>query len=126
MERIMKAQAHANTNDAMSEFYLKQKKALELNPRHPVIKELLRRVSSGEDSEGTRNISHLLYETAVLRSGFALKDESAFASRIEDVVRMGLNVDRDAAVEEEKVYTRAAEPKHDDDDEEEDVVNEEL
>lgn len=44
MERIMKSQAYAKMQDPTQNFYANQKKTLEINPRHPVIKELLKRV----------------------------------------------------------------------------------
>ncbi len=44
MERIMKSQAYAKAKDPTQDFYANQKKTLEINPRHPVIKELLKRV----------------------------------------------------------------------------------
>jgi len=42
MERIMKSQAYAKSKDPSQEFYAMMKKTFEINPRHPVIKELLR------------------------------------------------------------------------------------
>merc|ERR1711862_765720 len=40
MQRIIGSQTH----DMQKDYYLNQKKAMEINPRHPLIKELLRRV----------------------------------------------------------------------------------
>lgn len=69
----------------MKEFYANQKKTFEINPRHPVIKELLHRVKSGETNEKTINTAMLLFETATLRSGFTLNDQVGFAVRVEQV-----------------------------------------
>lgn len=44
------------------------KRNLEINPGHPVIKELLQRVQSGADKE-TEEMATLLYEAALLHSG---------------------------------------------------------
>ena len=44
MERIMRSQAYAKTGDPTQEYYLTQKKIFEVNPRHPLIKELKKRV----------------------------------------------------------------------------------
>lgn len=85
MERIMKSQAYAKAHDPTQEFYANQKKTLEINPRHPVIKELLRRVESDRQDPKALSTAELLFETATLRSGFALPDQVGFAQRIENV-----------------------------------------
>jgi heat shock protein beta len=46
MERIMNSQAYAKPNDPMQSFYAQQKKTFEINPRHPVVRELLKRVEA--------------------------------------------------------------------------------
>ena len=48
-----------------------------------------------------RQAAALLYETALIESGFTLDDPKIFASRIHSVIKMNLNVDPDAQVEEE-------------------------
>lgn len=40
MERIMRSQAYTKASDPTSEYYLNQKKIFEINPRHPIVKEL--------------------------------------------------------------------------------------
>lgn len=69
----------------MQEFYANQKKTFEINPRHPVVRELLRRVKSGETNEKVTDTALLLFETATLRSGFTLNDQVGFAERVEQV-----------------------------------------
>lgn len=99
MERIMQAQAYAKPDDPMTSFYLKQKKTFEINPKHPVILELLNKVSSGESGEETDDLAKILFDTATLRSGYTLKNPTEFALRIEKVLRTSLGVDLDAQVE---------------------------
>ncbi|KAK6110286.1 Endoplasmin [Brugia pahangi] len=101
MERIMKSQAHSKSYDPTQEFYASQKKIFEINPRHPVIKELLRRVKSGESSEKATDTAVLLFETATLRSGFTLNDQIGFAERVEQILRRTIDVSLDEPVEEE-------------------------
>ena len=79
-------------------FYADQKKTLEINPRHPLIKELKRRVGSEEADKTTMDLARVMYDSAVLRSGYGLKDSSDFASRIERMLRLSLNVDVEAEV----------------------------
>ncbi|MCP9266085.1 Endoplasmin [Dirofilaria immitis] len=93
MERIMKSQAHAKSYDPTQEFYANQKKIFEINPRHPVIKELLRRVQAAE--------TILLFETATLRSGFTVNDQIGFAERVEQILRRSMDVSLDEPVDEE-------------------------
>uniref|UniRef100_A0A669EX21 Heat shock protein 90, beta (grp94), member 1 n=1 Tax=Oreochromis niloticus TaxID=8128 RepID=A0A669EX21_ORENI len=45
MERIMKAQAYQTGKDISTNYYASQKKTLELNPKHPLVKQLLNRVN---------------------------------------------------------------------------------
>eukprot|EP00731_Ephydatia_muelleri_P000248 Em0001g248a len=66
-------------------FYMKQKKTLEINPGHPLIKELLRRVQN---------------EKAVDRPPRTWP-ASWFATRIERMLRLSLGVDVDAPVSKE-------------------------
>ena len=51
----------------LSSFYLNQKKTLEVNPRHPLIKELLKRVEDESTDESTLDLAQVLFDTAVLR-----------------------------------------------------------
>ncbi|VDL84784.1 unnamed protein product [Nippostrongylus brasiliensis] len=110
MERIMKSQAYAKANDPTHEFYGNQKKTFEINPRHPVIKELLRRVVADKEDPKAKETAMLLFETATLRSGFALKDQVGFAERIESVLRQSLDVAHDAEVEPEPIIDESEEP----------------
>lgn len=109
MERIMKSQAYAKAKDPTQDFYATQKKTFEINPRHPVIKELLKRVTASEDDATATSTAKLLFETATLRSGFSLQDQVGFADRIEAVLRQSLDVAQDAEVEVEQTVEEAPE-----------------
>jgi len=101
MERIMKAQAYKKSEDSMNSFYATQKKTLEINPRHPLIKELNHRVQKDKSETTTKDLANVLFETATLRSGFVLQETASFAERIERMLRLSLDVPIDAKVEEE-------------------------
>uniref|UniRef100_A0A7E4W245 HATPase_c domain-containing protein n=1 Tax=Panagrellus redivivus TaxID=6233 RepID=A0A7E4W245_PANRE len=109
MERIMKSQAYAKAQDPTQEFYANQKKTFEINPRHPVVKELLRRVESNKEDETALYTAQLLFDTATLRSGYVLQDQVGFAERIEQVLRQSMELSLDEQVEEEPVYEEAEE-----------------
>lgn len=101
MERLAVSNAHSKMQDSTREYYLSQKKNLEINPRHPLIKELLRRVQSDKNDETAKDMANVMFETSTLRSGFMLKDTASFASRIEVLLRKTLGIPEDAQVEEE-------------------------
>ncbi|VDM60675.1 unnamed protein product [Angiostrongylus costaricensis] len=103
MERIMKSQAYAKSKDPTQDFYANQKKTFEINPRHPVVKELMRRVIADKEDQKAKDTALLLFETATLRSGYSLQDQVGFAERIESVLRQSLDVDPDAEIEAEPV-----------------------
>ncbi|KAH7721870.1 Heat shock protein Hsp90 [Aphelenchoides avenae] len=126
MERIMKSQAYAKAHDPTQEFYANQKKTLEINPRHPVIKELLRRVESDRQDPKALSTAELLFETATLRSGFALPDQVGFAQRIENILRESMNLSLDEQVEDEPEFdeTETTEEKTDEQEEETKVEEE--
>lgn len=109
MERLARSNAHSKIQDSTREYYLSQKKTLEINPRHPLMKELLRRVASDKSDETAKNMANIMYETATLRSGFMLSDTSNFASRVEVLLRKTLGVPEDAQVEEEPELVEDAE-----------------
>ena len=82
----------------ISRFYLNQKKTMEINPRHPLVQELRQRVENDESDQTTIDLAKVLYDTAVLRSGFFVKDTATFAGRIERMLRLSLGVDPDLPV----------------------------
>lgn len=125
MERIMKSQAYAKAKDPTHDFYASQKKTFEINPRHPVVKELLQRVQADKEDEKSINTATLLFETAALRSGYTLDDQVGFAERVEAVIRKNLDVDPNAEVEVEPEYEETTAPEEEEVNEEEIKVEEE-
>ncbi|XWS20939.1 hypothetical protein CRYUN_Cryun30bG0012500 [Craigia yunnanensis] len=98
MERIMQSQT---LSDASKQAYMHGKRVLEINPRHPIIKELRERVVKDPEDEGVKQTAQLIYQTALMESGFNLPDPKDFASRIYSSVKSSLNISPDATIEEE-------------------------
>ncbi|CAL9774085.1 unnamed protein product [Musa acuminata subsp. burmannicoides] len=98
MEKIMQSQT---LSDATKQAYMRGKRVLEINPRHPIIKELRDRVAQDSKDEGLKHTSRLIYQTALMESGFILNDPKDFASSIYKSVQKSLDISPDATVEEE-------------------------
>ena len=81
MQKIIQSQTHSKTQDMQPDYYLNQKKTLEINPRHPLIKELLRRVEDNPANKSASDMAVMMYNTAALRSGYSLKDTVNFSQR---------------------------------------------
>ncbi|XP_050929213.1 endoplasmin [Lates calcarifer] len=117
MERIMKAQAYQTGKDISTNYYASQKKTLEINPKHPLIKQMLIRVNNDADDQTAADLAMVLFETATLRSGYQLADTKAYGDRIERMLRISMNVPEDEQAKEE--------PAEDDSEDKDEIVDEE-
>jgi len=105
MERIMKAQA---LRDSSTMGYMAAKKHLEINPDHSVIKQLRERAESDKNDKTLKDLVVLLFETALLSSGFTLEDPATHATRIYRMIKLGLGIDEEDEVAPDQPSTSGA------------------
>mmetsp|Transcript_21678 Transcript_21678/g.15970 ORF Transcript_21678/g.15970 Transcript_21678/m.15970 type:complete len:122 (-) Transcript_21678:32-397(-) len=80
------------------------KKTFELNPHHPVIKEMLTRVKNLEENPGLEgdlgDYTDMLFNMAMLNSGFLIDNPSDLTIPMQKLLKVGLGLSREAEVEE--------------------------
>uniref|UniRef100_A0A8C3ACC3 Heat shock protein 90, alpha (cytosolic), class B member 1 n=1 Tax=Cyclopterus lumpus TaxID=8103 RepID=A0A8C3ACC3_CYCLU len=102
MERIMKAQA-LRDNSTMG--YMMAKKHLEINPDHPIVETLRQKADADKNDKAVKDLVILLFETALLSSGFSLDDPQTHSNRIYRMIKLGLGIDDDDVPTEEATAT---------------------
>merc|ERR1712127_678481 len=96
-EKIMKAQAFQN-KDQIS--MMAGRKTLEVNANHPVIVNMLSKV---KEDKAALDTAQVLFQTALIESGYEIADPSALVSRVYRLMSKELGVDPDAPIKEVEV-----------------------
>ena len=88
-QRLMNAQA---LRDTTMSTYMTPKKTLEINCKHPVIIKLAEQLENNQDDKSVKDMLSMLWDTALLSSGFTLANPAGFSSRINRMVAVALDV----------------------------------
>jgi len=64
-----------------------------MNPEHSIILELRKKADVDKSDKTVKDLVWLIFETALLSSGFALEEPSSFAARIHRMIKLGLSID---------------------------------
>merc|ERR1711935_176880 len=99
-EKIMKAQAFQN-KDQLS--MMSGRKTLEINPNHPVITDLLQKVKADKEDKAAVDSAAVLFQTALIESGYEIADPSALVKRVYRLMSKELGVDPDAPLKEVEI-----------------------
>merc|ERR1719313_1608330 len=100
MERIMKAQTMGSQDKSQQ---MVSQKTLEINPAHPIIRELKSRVEADDKDQEAIDSVNTLFDVALIGTGLTPADPNEFASRVQVLMRLGLGVSKDAPIEEPEV-----------------------
>merc|ERR1712118_466566 len=115
-EKIMKAQSFQN-KDQIS--MMSGRKTLEVNANHPVVVDLLSKVKSDKEDKAALDTAQVLFQTALIESGYDIADPTALVNRVYRLMSAELGVDPDAPLKEVEV------PEEEEEAEEEEVEEEE-
>merc|ERR1719223_1773966 len=120
-EKVMKAQAFQN-KDQLSQ--MSGRKTLEVNPNHPVIADLLAKVKADKEDAAAKDTAHVLFQTALIESGYEIADPSALVNRVYRLMSKELGVDPDAPLKEVEVPEGEEEEEEAEDDEDSETEEE--
>ena len=73
------------------------RKTMEINPVHPIIVALRDKAESDKTDKAVKDLVWLLYDTALLTSGFSLEEPGQFATRIHRLITLGLGLEEVAS-----------------------------
>merc|ERR1712072_836034 len=117
-EKVMKAQSFQNKDQVSM---MSGRKTLEVNPNHPVVVDLLAKVKADKEDKSAQDMAQVLFQTALIESGYEIADPSALVNRVYRLMSKELGVDPDAPLKEVEVPEDDAEEEEAEEEEEEEA-----
>merc|ERR1712164_137965 len=99
-EKIMKAQAFQNKDQIGM---MSGRKTLEVNANPPVVVDLLTKVKADKEDKTAIDRASVLFQTALIESGYEIADPSALVKRVYRLMSKELGVDPDAPIKEVEI-----------------------
>merc|ERR1711972_807465 len=90
------------------------RKTLEVNANHPVVVDLLSKIKADKEDQAAKDTAHVLFQTALIESGYEIADPSALVSRVYRLMSKELGVDPDAPLKEVEVPEEGEEAEEED------------
>lgn len=87
MERLMKAQT---VGDTSSLEFMRSRRVFEINPEHPIIRTLTEACRSNPDDEEAMRAIDLLYDAALVSSGFTPENPAQLGGKIYEMMNFAL------------------------------------
>ncbi|CAD6264487.1 unnamed protein product [Miscanthus lutarioriparius] len=87
MERLMKAQTLGDTSSLE---FMRGRRIFEINPDHPIIKDLSAACKNEPDCTEAKRAVELLYEAALISSGYTLKSPAELGGKIYEMMAIAL------------------------------------
>merc|ERR1711963_809693 len=116
-EKVMKAQAFQNKDQVGM---MSGRKTLEVNPNHPVVVDLLNKVKADKEDKAAKDTAQVLFQTALIESGYEIADPSALLNRVYRLMSKELGVDPDAPMKEVEVPEEEEEAEEEEEEEKDD------
>merc|ERR1712099_191764 len=116
-EKVMKAQSFQNKDQIGM---MSGRKTLEVNANHPVIVDLLSKVKADKEDKAALDTAQVLFQTALIESGYEIADPSALVNRVYRLMSKELGVDPDAPLKEVEVPEEEEEAEEEDKDDKDD------
>merc|ERR1712182_98875 len=96
------------------------RKTLEVNANHPVVVDLLTKVKADKEDAAALDTAQVLFQTALIESGYEIADPSALVNRVYRLMSKELGVDPDAPIKEVEVPEEEEESEEEDKDDSDD------